>query len=386
LSNQWILRPSEIDTFLGCQKKWGFRYLDNIDHPPSPAIKLGIAVHKVLENYLINNQIDDQTTEGQIAKTGLKFLPAKLSKNHVEKKFYLPIEDFLISGTPDFFQDLGNNIWLLGDHKTCSTFSSALKPDELKENTQANIYAYWLFKEKNAELVKLRWIYYRTKGSAQDQCVEAELKPDDNDKNCEKLFAAAREIIRLRMNFLSVRFRTVGLQAPRKTQLSTAELTKNLSACFKYGRCPYYATCKYGATERPANQSKLLLKKAARENGDNAHIPAPPSDKSRLNQEAFHLFIDCTPIKTKSAYQNIIELSELLKPVLEKIHTEKNLKHYRLAGYGQHVGIMAQYLEDYLHNKVLGSNTAVLSSSKTPEGIDTLQTLSAAASMIVRGF
>ena len=47
---------------------------------------------------------------------------------------------------------------------------------------------------------------------------------------------------------------------------------------------------------------------------------------------------------------------------------------------------MAQYLEDYLHNKVLGNNTAVLSSSKTPEGIDTLQTLSAAASMIVRGF
>ena len=292
LSNQWILRPSEIDTFLGCQKKWGFRYLDNIDHPPSPAIKLGIAVHKVLENYLINNQIDDQTTEGQIAKTGLKFLPAKLSKNHVEKKFYLPIEDFLISGTPDFFQDMGNNVWLLGDHKTCSTFSSALKPDELKENTQANIYAYWLFKEKNAELVKLRWIYYRTKGSAQAQCVEAELKPDDNDKNCEKLFAAAREIIRL-----------------RKTQLSTAELTKNLSACFKYGRCPYYTACKYGATETPTEQSKLLLKKAAREDGDNATITAPPSDKSKLNQEAFHLFIDCTPIKTNSAYQSIIELS-----------------------------------------------------------------------------
>ena|GEM_PF-1079872 len=369
MSNQQILRPSEIDTFLSCQRKWGFRYLDNIEPPHSPSITLGVAVHKALENYLVNNQIDHQSTEGQIAQPGLRFLPDKLPRNYVEKKFYLPIEDFLISGTPDFFQDLGNNVWLLGDHKTCSAFSSALKPDELSENTQANLYAYWLFREKNAELVKLRWIYYRTKGSAQAQCVEAQLKPDDNDKNCEKLFATAQEIIRL-----------------RKTQFSTTGLTKNLSACFKYGRCHYYAACKYDSKEIPAELSKPLLKKAAREDGDNAHIPAPPSDKSRLNQEAFHLFIDCTPIKTNSPYQSIIELSELLKPVLEKIHTEKNLKHYRLAGYGQHVGIMAQYLEDYLHNKVLGSNTAVLSSSKTPEGIDTLQTLSAAASMIVRGF
>jgi hypothetical protein len=367
LSNKWTLRPSEIDIFLTCQRKWGFLYLDNIEPPPSPSIKLGIAVHKVLENYLINNEIDYQTTEGQVIKPGIRFLPNKLPKNHVEKKFFLPIDDYVLTGTPDFFMDLGDNVWLLGDHKTCSSLRSALSSNQLKTNIQANIYAHWLFQKNNAELVKLRWVYYRTKGTAQAQCVEAELTLQDNAKNCETIFALAKEIINL-----------------KKIKPSSMKLPKNLSACFKYGRCPFYAQCKRTPETTTVNY-KLLdapqFKTITREDKERA-VPSSCEPK----QKSFHLYIDCVPTKNESAYERIIELSDLLKPVLSKIQTEKELSHYRLAGYGAHVGLIANYLSEHLRDTGYDNRTAILSSLKTPEGCDTLQTLTAAAGQVVRGF
>lgn len=103
-------------------------------------------------------------------------------------------------------------------------------------------------------------------------------------------------------------------------------------------------------------------------------------------QKSFHLFIDCVPTKNEAPYERTVELSEILKPVLTKIQTEKELSHYRLAGYGQHVGLIANYLSEHLRNTAYDNRTAVLSSVKTPEGCDTLQTLTAAAGQVVRGF
>ena len=78
---------------------------------------------------------------------------------------------------------------------------------------------------------------------------------------------------------------------------------------------------------------------------------------------SFHLYIDCMPIKNENAYERTIELSELLKPVLTKIQIEKELSHYRLAGYGQHVGLIAQYLSDHLQNQAYNNRTAILSTA-----------------------
>ncbi len=369
MSNKQIFSATEIDSFLLCRKKWAFRYLDNLDPAPSKAAELGSAVHKVLENYLRTNSITYNTTEGRIASTGLKFLPQNLDQSHIERHIFFSIEAHIFHGFIDYFHHLGSQIWLIGDHKTCSNFSSALKPDELKSNTQANIYAQWAFRERNADTVQLKWIYYRTKSTPEARLVEASLTKDEALENFQPILQAANDIKKL-----------LEEKALAKDQ------PKNLSACFKYGRCPYYAACKHGSTEAQDNQSKLIVKKAAHEDGDNAHIPAPPLRESNTKQEAFHLFIDCAPTKTGGDYQQTIELSELLKPILTKINTEKELKHYRLAGYGQHVGLIANYLTEHLKINPYDNRTAVLSSLRTPEGCDTLQTLTAAAGKVVRGF
>ena len=109
------------------------------------------------------------------------------------------------------------------------------------------------------------------------------------------------------------------------------------------------------------------------------------SSSSDLKPNSFHLYVDCLPIKNEFNYEQIIGLSELLKPVLEKIQSEKNLSHYRFAGYGQHIALIASYLSEHLKHKAYDNRTAILSSVKTPEGSDTFHTLDAAAGRVVQG-
>lgn len=358
-----MLRPSEIDTFITCQKKWGFRYLDGIETPSSNAAKLGTAVHKVLETYLINNEINSETIEGKIASSGLKFLPNNIPKNNIEKKIFFELDGFIFSGTPDFFMRVDDHVWLLGDHKTCSSFSNALNSQTLKENIQANIYAKWLFLEKKAKFVKLKWIYYKTKKPLKAKYIENILTNEDNLQIWKKVFSTAKTIEQI-----------------YNKGLKSQALLKNTVSCFKYGRCPYYTLCKYKNTELTLPQlstSPLLINKKTKEQKMNL-MPSLSN--------SFDLFIDCVPLKNTNNYERTIELSELLKPVLEKIQKEKELKHYRLAGFGQHVGLISSYLSEHLKNNLYNHNTAILSSAKTPEGCDTLQTLVAAAGRVIRGF
>ena len=155
---------------------------------------------------------------------------------------------------------------------------------------------------------------------------------------------------------------------------SPKQLPKSIASCFKYGRCPFYAHCK-------SDQRTTAIKTTHREFKE---FVVPSS--SDLRPKSFHLYVDCVPTKSDTAYDRTLELSDLLKPILTKIQTEKELSHYRLAGYGQHVGLIANYLSDYLKDSAYDNRTAILSTMKTPEGCDTLQTLTAMAGQVVRGF
>src|SRR5580704_15920957 len=139
MSSKWILSATEIDTFATCQRKWGFQYLDVIKPMPSKAAILGSAVHQVLQKYLTSNSIDYQKPESQIARAGLSFLPQNLSYRNVERPIFFIKDKIIFHGYVDFCKNIDGKAWLIGDHKTCSSFSTALSPDELKTNIQANI-------------------------------------------------------------------------------------------------------------------------------------------------------------------------------------------------------------------------------------------------------
>lgn len=364
LSNKWILSATEIDIFDTCQRKWGYQYLDGIKPQPSSATNLGTAVHLILQNYITDNVIDIETQEGRISSPGLLYIPKGIPKSNVERSIFFTANGNIFHGYIDFYQPIGPKKWLIGDHKTCSSFRTALTPEQLKTNIQANIYAQWAFKELGAESIKLNWIYYKTKGKPEARLVETEIKKHESLTLFKHPSQIASDII-----------------AIVKKKPDSLSLPKNLDACFKYGPCSFLSSCR--ANKKPEADPCVQIKEKLSLNISNT--PKSTENQVLKPKESFHLFVDCAPTK-QAQYQSTIELSDFLKPVLTKIQQEKNLAHYRLAGYGQHVGIMASYLEEYLNESNLNNSTAILSSSKTPEGIDTLQTLSAAASVVVRGF
>lgn len=369
MSSKWIISATEIETFELCRRKWAYQYLDGIKPPASKSAELGTAVHQILENHLKGYSIKYETPEGRIASAGLHYLPKQLPTTNVEKPIFFLKDGLTFHGYIDFFEQVGSQTWVIGDHKTTSSLSRVLTSNELKANTQANIYAQWAFMEKGAENVKLKWIYYRTQSTPKAVCVESELTKDEAEQNFTRITKIANDIVET-----------------ATAKPSSSELPKNLSSCFKYGRCHFYEQCKsrqqttansYPTHPSTTEMSKTVVLKVKEQKLSSSCVQ---------NQNSFHLFVDCLPTKNEHPYQRTIELSELLKPILIKIQTEKELSHYRLAGYGQHVGIIANYLREHLTKESYDATTAILSSVKTPEGCDTLQTLTSQAGLVVRGF
>lgn len=364
MSSKWILSATEIETFETCRRKWAYQYLDGIKPPPSKAAEFGLAVHGFLEKHLTGYAINYETPEGRVASAGLRYLPNRLPRENVERPILFLKQGKMFHGYIDFFEQVGSQTWLIGDHKTSSTLTRTLTSDELKKNTQANVYAQWAFEEKGAETVRLRWIYYRTQSTPKAISVETELTKDEAEENFTHISEVADDILKI-----------------VKERHSSSSLPKNFASCFKYGRCPFYAQCKntQKTTAHP-------LKTASIQTINREVKELQLSTQSDRKQKSFHLFVDCIPTKRDGTYARTLELSELLKPVLTKIQTEKELSHYRLAGYGQHVGLIANYLREHLVKEAYDDNTAILSSVKTPEGCDTLQTLTSQAGLVVRGF
>ncbi len=367
MSSKWILSATEIETFETCRRKWAYQYLDGIKPPQSKAAQFGSAVHGFLEKHLTGYSIDYQSAEGRVASAGLRYLPNRLPKENVERPIFFMKCGFIFHGYIDFFEQVGCQTWLIGDHKTTSDLNRAPTSAELKANTQANIYAQWAFTEKAAKIVKLRWVYYRTKDSPKALDTEAELTREEADANFDRIATVANEILSI-----------------VKDKLPSSTQPKNISACFKYGRCAFYAQCKSSRDTATANNMPLQPTTIRPVNREIKECAVPHSCEHKA--KSFHLYVDCVPTKSESPYEHTFELSELLRPVLIKIQTEKELSHYRLAGYGQHVGLIANYLSEHLRVSSYDDRTAILSSAKTPEGCDTLQTLIAAAGQVVRGF
>lgn len=187
MAKKWVHSASQIETFRSCQRKWGYRYIDRINPPPSKAAQLGSLVHTMLEKYLIENNVDTASPLWKIIEPGLGFLPHGLKKNHVEKHFSFTEDDLFFHGFIDFYQDLGRKTWLIGDHKTCSSFTYSLSEEDLKKDVQANIYARWAFNNLSADKVNLRWIYYQTKPKNQARCVEAQIESQENLDHCRSI-------------------------------------------------------------------------------------------------------------------------------------------------------------------------------------------------------
>jgi RecB family exonuclease len=220
--NDIFLSASQIGTWNQCQRKWGFSYLDRIKTPSHPSAELGQRVHAVLEAWLKDGvPFDLSTEEGQIASSGLQYLPLPGSAE-VEAGFVVQTETAKYRGFIDArFQE---TLPVILDHKTTSDLRWAKTEETLRKDVQATLYAAEAMLRTGSEAVELRWIYYTTRKPYKSRKVSLVVVKDEIEKNFDEIDAVAAQML-----------------AAYRNHKSGAELPPSPMACGAYGGCPYLA-------------------------------------------------------------------------------------------------------------------------------------------------
>lgn len=250
MSEIW-LSPTQIDTYRMCKRKWAWGYIAGIKSPPNRFAKLGLDVHDVLEEFLKNGTAPDRNTQaGKIAIPGLKFLPSP-GQAIVEGKFVweLPEHGFNLTGRIDWRE----MVPAFGDHKTTSDFKWMKTVEVLETDVQAIIYAAYILYVMNANNVRGRWVYYRTKRTPASKKVDFEFSREHVDAQMVGILETGREMV-----------------AWKRGTREATDLPYDAKACDAYGGCFYREKhCNLTSKERLVSlmaqeslKDKLARKKA----------------------------------------------------------------------------------------------------------------------------
>jgi hypothetical protein len=272
-----FVSPTQVDLYLSCERKWGWKYLEGKKPPQHRSAAAGERVHKILESWLqfgtppnpeeILVLDGHEYHVGQIAMSGMHALPPPGPHNNVERSFTfrhwtgrVDLSYLSAEGTPVLF-----------DHKTTSDFKWAKEETVLAKDVQAIVYANAALVEMpDAPHVDLCWNYYKT------------TKPYKNKPVRLRVLAEyAREALRP--------FDTIAEQmlAIRASGAKAMDLPPNAKACDDYGGCPHRLDCNLDAGQlmRAKMEHQLTLEekvaaakaaKAAKVNGSAPSIVTPP--------------------------------------------------------------------------------------------------------------
>lgn len=266
---------SQVDLYQQCPRKWGYRYLDKI-RMESPYFGLGKRVHAILEAWLKDGHLPDpleviefdvqrkrkqkdtgemaHVTEhevyypGQVAEAGLHLLPPP-GVAHVESKYEWRTPESQWVGYLDglFIEDergeamipdhmlahMPGHVPVILDHKTKRDLKYAHTEETLREDIQANLYAYSVMDAFGVNLVKNRWIYYSLDGKPQAKRVEVVFEKSEVDERVQAIDQQAKKIEAL----YSIRPKTI-------------DLTPNVEACDWFGGCEHKARCNLSNAEK----------------------------------------------------------------------------------------------------------------------------------------
>lgn len=218
---------SQVNEWDLCPAKWAFSRTCP-DSEPTPAQRLGTAVHKALEDWLRDGVPFDMTTEaGRIALAGRHLLPApKAPGLEVEEWFYLELGGHRFRGLKDA-QLLNRLPPLVLDHKTTRSFDFAKTAEGLKADIQAAIYAVDAIARTGAPVCDVQWTYFRTQGRPVAELRGAPLSLADITPTLEGVVRSAD-----------------AMAAALKSGAAPRQLPRNVGpACRKFGGCEHIKNC-----------------------------------------------------------------------------------------------------------------------------------------------
>lgn len=263
--------PSQITTFLTCQRKWAWTYIKGFRDPPKQASELGTHVHGILEAYAKDGTPPDPQETWQF-EGGKTFYPGKIALNMITRVMPPPGVAVTEGGfefqpgpsDPIFrgFVDLGyeggahsfpeldeaiqncpgdNGVLVVVDHKTSSNPKQWGKTEEsLRVDPQAIIYARAaLFKWAQSHTGELpnvlcAWNYGATTGRASGgKIVFALFTPKEVFAGFKKLLPVAQLIKKY-----------------RNEEPEPNTLPFNSDACSMYGGCPNRDRCALTNTQK----------------------------------------------------------------------------------------------------------------------------------------
>lgn len=205
------VHASEVHSSRTCHRKWHGVYVQGAREPDSEATARGTAIHAILEDYLNGKGPIDTTTDyGQIAASGLKYLPEPGSV-HTELDFSFAAESWIYAGTIDMVR-----LHYVGDHKTTSNFKYQKDEATLINDPQVILYGTIAQQDGKSD-VECQWIYYRTSGARKAQQTRFIYPGSLLKENKQRLDEEVKAMLKRRA-------------------LPMLELEPTPSACFKYGK------------------------------------------------------------------------------------------------------------------------------------------------------
>lgn len=425
------LSKSQIEAFNTCQRKWGWAYLDGI-RKTNRSAELGLAIHKDLEEYFQNGIFP----ESKLAQASLHHWPAP--GPHISVEAHLETE----SNGIDYhgFRDIGfrePRHYVVGDHKSTSDLKWALKPAELAEDLQANIYAKATCEEEGVEEVELRWVYTQTRGEIKAHRVVALRTLQDATRYlAERVDPVSEKIIEA-----------------YETRPAVLDMPPTYESCSKYGGCAYAENCGLGLKEEKVNGMSLAEKLRAKAESRAVEGPPkvetqtrtlvaettpemfstateedpinppeakrkrgrPPKDKTLLERqleasvketqvdlapttvvmsqaevkrvideaspEGFTLCVGCYPTKIDG---QVIAASDIIETAKRLVARDFALDDYRFAEFGKGPGLLAVALRAALNAAKIPDGSYVYLDARTEEARHTIETFRSYASREVR--
>jgi hypothetical protein len=275
---------NQIESFLRCQRYWGFNKLLGIEpKEKAPWLDLGSELHWQLRCYARGYQLNVDTEAGKRALAGLHLLPDPKTVDCVEDEApvkidslaLLPhVEPLEVQGARDLTLGIKLSdrfVWSLWDYKTTrgntrtrEPWAYVMTPEKLSQNVAGNLYAWDVMWNRQVETVPARWIYFLT-----DKARHPDAKATDHTFRL-------KEVVELTQLYLSIgdEHRSLVRQF-RSSPFDVNALPANRNACLMFGGCPYRAE-----TGGPCNVTRTLGAMMTQAQGQN-----PASEIERMLAE-----------------------------------------------------------------------------------------------------
>lgn len=262
---------SQLET-AQCQYLWGLQYLIGLRKPEKRietredeaeallrlpnvdkrerSLLFGTLLHKRLERYFKGESVDWTDDVGQRALMGLQFLPqptpytpGTYTQNVLRIEAAIHLQPNTIFGGMHIAfvgsADL-EDPEILYDYKTTGNFRWMKRPDELRENLQACVYALSSMQRKGTRVQRCRWVYFSSVGKPEARKVDFEITYDEALAVVRSAFVLAStlqaEVKQYRDMLAEVEYIEGTPDVVRRLPLID-HLPKNTSRCNAYAGC-----------------------------------------------------------------------------------------------------------------------------------------------------